>query len=224
MASPTKLTSKIAAAIICILLSFGFVSTVLAQSSGVTLKAQASATQLQVGSTLTVTMQLLNAQNIASLDFTLNWNSSVLTLAQVTLNLGMEIHSNGVLHGNQLNYDFDSVSSGDIYVEETKLSGSYELLAQSIGQSNPGFSGSGTIATLTFNVTNSGSAGLAIENAVLADHPAAGGNANLVTPSAAVDSVTAYVIPEFPSAVMLVLIFGLTTAAMLFAKKPLKKK
>jgi hypothetical protein len=223
MTNPTKLTSKIAAALICLLLMCGFVSAALAQDSSMTVKAEASASQLQVGSTLTVTMQLLNAQNIASLDFTLDWNSSVLTLAKVTLNLGVEMHSNGVLHGSALNHDFDNVNPGDIYVEEIKLSTSYELLALSIGQSNPGFSGSGTIATLTFNVTSAGSAGLALEDVQLADHPAAGQTANQITPSVTVDSVTAFVIPEFPSAILLVLLAAFATGAMLVAKKQLKK-
>ena len=52
------------------------------------------------------------------------------------LNIG-DSHANGVLHGTNMNYDYNNLNSGDIYVNETKVSGSYELVAQSIGHSDP---------------------------------------------------------------------------------------
>jgi hypothetical protein len=223
MSNPNKLTTAFLSILVCALIASCFIFGASAQSSSMTVNAQASATQLKVGGTLTVTLQLLNAQNIAGLDVTLNWNASVLTLANVTLTLGVEFQPGGVLHGNQLNYDYNSVSSGDIYVAPSSQTGSYELIAQSIGSATPSFNGNGNMATLTFNVVSAGSAGLALDVS-LADHPASGQDATLITPATTVDSVTASVIPEFPSAVMLVLIFGLATAAMLFAKKQLKKK
>jgi hypothetical protein len=66
-------------------------------------------------------------QNLAGIDLTLEWNDSVLKVLSENLNLGVESHSDGVLHGTKLNYDLNTVASGDIYVQEEKLSDSYHL-------------------------------------------------------------------------------------------------
>lgn len=222
MISPINLTlKKIIAILICALLSFCFIYSVSGQSSSTVVNAEASTSQPPVGSTLTVTLKISNVQNLAGIDATIQWNSSVLSLSNVVLNLGVESHSDGVLHGYKLNYDSNTLSSGDIYVQEEKVSGSYHLVAQSIGQTIPGFIGSGSIATLTFNVTSAGSTELALETA-LADHPASGETANLIDHQDTVDSVTA-VIPEFPSATILALFIALASAAMILTAKQLKK-
>ena len=62
-------------------------------------------------------------------------------------------------------------------------------MAQSIGQSNPGFNGSGTIATFTFNAISTGTAGLSLQTD-LADHPPAGQIANNIVHQDLADSVT----------------------------------
>ena len=147
-------TKKILAISVCLLFSFMLINGVLAQS-GTVMNAQASTTQPVVGSTLTVKITISNVQNLAGIDTTLTWNSAVLSLSGSTLNLG-DSHSNFVLHGNDINTDSSNLKSGDIYVSETKVSGSYELVAQSVGSSTPGFHGSGTIVTLTFNVLGAG--------------------------------------------------------------------
>jgi hypothetical protein len=190
MKSPTKCTSKrVIALLVCAVLAFCFIGTVSAQSTVV--NAGASTTQPAVGSTLTVTITISNVQNLAGIDTTLTWNPSVLTLTNSVLNLG-DSNSNGVLHGTNLNTDSNNLNSGDIYVQETKVSGSYELVAQSIGASNPGFTGSGTIVTLTFNVVSTGDAGLSLQTD-LADHPAAGQTANNIDHQDTASSVTAVV-------------------------------
>jgi hypothetical protein len=183
-----KLTStKIIVLLACAVFSFGFICTVSAQSTAV--NAGDSITQPQVGSTLTVTLSISNVQNLAGIDSTLTWNPAVLTLTNTALNLG-DSHSNSVLHGSNLNYNENNLKSGDIFVQETKVSGSYTLLAQSIGASNPGFTGSGTIATLTFNVVGEGAAGLSLQTD-LADHPPAGQTANNINHQDTASSVTA---------------------------------
>ena len=175
MNSPMKLTStKILVLLACAVFSFASICTVSAQTTVV--NAGASTTQPQVGSTLTVTLSISNVQNLAGIDSTLTWNPTVLTLTDTALNLG-DSHSNSVLHGSNLNYDGNNLESGDIFVQETKVSGSYNLLAQSIGASNPGFTGSGTIVTLTFNVVGEGAAELSLQTD-LADHPPAVQTAN----------------------------------------------
>jgi hypothetical protein len=224
MQNPSILTSKkIMAFLVCALLSLCLIYTVSAQgSSNTVVKAEASTSQPRVGDTLTVTLKVSNVQNLAGIDTTLQWNSSVFSLSNVVLSLGVESYPNGVLHGNKLNYDSNTLNSGDIYVAEKKVSGSYNLLAQSIGQTTSGFTGSGTIATLTFNVLNTGPTGLVLETD-LADHPAPGETANLIAHTDTVDSVNV-VIPEFQSITLLALFMALATAAVAISKKQLKRK
>ena len=233
MVNPNNLKFKIIAILVCVFLSLCFIYTVSAQASSTVMTAAASTSQPAVGSTLTVTIKISNVQNLAGIDTTLQWNPSVLSLSNVALNLGVESHSDGVLHGNKLNYDYNSLATGDIYVNETKVSGSYELVAQSIGASTPAFSGSGTIATLTFNVMSTGSAGLSLQ-ADLADHPVAGENANLIDHTYVVDSVNAVAtnatptptnaVPEFPSVTIITVFIALATVAIVLTVKKLNKK
>ena len=232
LTSPTKLVSiKFITLLVCAVLSFSFIYIVSAQITIV--NAAASTSQPAVGSTLTVTITISNVQNLAGIDTTLIWNPSILSLKNVTLNIG-DSHTNGVLHGTNLNYDSSNLKSGDIYIQETKVSGSYHLVAQAIGQSNPGFSGSGTIATLTFNVVSAESAGLSLQTD-LADHPAAGQNANNIDHQDTAASVTAVAagssttpsssstptlspsVPELPAVIVIAILISLATAASILA-------
>ena len=147
------------------------------------MKAEASTSQPHVGDTLTVNIKISNVQNLFGVDVTLNWNPSVLSVVSATSQLGVESHSGGVLHETS-SYPIEVVD--DIASQSI---GEYHLLATSTGSASP-FSGSGTIATVTFKVTSSGSTGLTLASE-LSDHPAAGGTANLIVHSDTADSVTA---------------------------------
>jgi len=241
LAIPINHTScKVIAFLVCVVLSFGFIYVVSAQSTAV--NAAASTTQPQVGSTLTVTLTISNVQNLFGIDATLQWNPSVLSLTKTALNLGDSQH-NGVLHGSNLNYDANNLNSGDIYVNETKVSGSYELVAQSIGASTSSFNGSGTIATLTFNVVSAGSAGLSLQTD-LADKAALGQNSNNIAHTDTADSVTAVAAgssstptnsptnshtstptptPEFPTLATLSIVLVLASAAIVLSAKKIIK-
>ncbi len=208
--------------LICTLLASAiFVGIASAQSSSNTIvRAEASTNQPKIGETLTVTIKISNVQNLAGIDANLQWNPSVLSLTNVALSLGVESYPNGVLHGNKLNYDYNTLESGDIYLAEEKLSGSYNLLAQSIGQATAAFSGSGTIATLTFNVTNTGASNFVLETE-LADHPAPGENANFIAHTDTADAVDA-VIPEFQDLTILIVFMVIAAAALVVYKKTKK--
>jgi hypothetical protein len=220
---------KVIALLVCAVLSFCFVGIVAAQST--TVNAVASTNQPVVGSTLTVTLTISNVQNLFAIDSTLLWNSSVLSLTNVGLNLG-DSHSNGVLHGNNLNYDSNNLNSGDIFVQETKVSGSYHLVSTSVGASTSGFTGSGTIATLTFNVVSTGAAGLSLQSE-LADHPPAGQNANNIDHNDVASSVTAIThgssttptpsVPEFSITIIIILFVAITTAGTVIVAKQRNK-
>ena len=249
MKNPMKLSfHKVIVLLVCVVLPLCFINSVSAQSTVV--NAGASNSQPVVGSTLTVTITISNVQNLAGIDTTLQWNPSVLTLTNTVLNLG-DSHSNGVLHGTNLNTDANNLNSGDIYVQETKVAGSYELVAQSIGASNPGFTGSGTIVTLTFTVVGTGAAGLSLQTD-LADHPPAGQISNNISHQDTASSVTAVTsgssssptpgsssspiqsststpttsptVPEFPNLALITMLIIIATATVALSTKLLKTK
>jgi hypothetical protein len=231
MANPIKLRSnKISAVLVCTLISFCFIYSVSAQTT--TVNATASTTQPAVGSTLTVTIAISNVQNLFGLDATLQWNPSVFSLSKVALNVG-DSQTNGVLHGT-INRDYNNINPGDLYVNETKVSGSYELVAQSFGHNTPSFTGSGTIATLTFNTVGAGSAGLTLTTD-LADQAVLGQNANNIAHQDTASSVTAVAssssptssitpsVPEFPATIIVALFIALAITVTVFSAKKLNK-
>jgi hypothetical protein len=228
---------KVLVIVACLALSFCLIYSVSAQ--GTTVNASASTTQPTVGSTLTVTIAVSNVQNLFGADVSLLWNPTVLSLSNVALNVG-DAQSNGVLHGT-INRDYNTISAGDLYVNETKVSGSYSLIAQSIGHSTPSFSGSGTIATLTFNVIAIGSTGFILQTD-LADQAVVGQTSNNIAHQDIASSVTAVAagssstpsssatisdtptpsVPEFPTAVILALFIALAIVGTALAKKQRK--
>jgi hypothetical protein len=213
--------NKIMAILICTLLSFCFVGAASAQ--GTVVKAEASTSQLHVGDTLTVTLKISNVQNLFGIDLTLGWNPNVITLSNVALSLGVEAHSGGVLHGNKLVYDINSALAGQIYVEEDKESGSYNLVATSIGESTAAFSGNGNIATLTFKVARTGDAQLTLDSE-LSDKATSTDPSNLIVHQNTATAVNA-VIPEFPTlAIVVALIAAATATIAVTYRKQLKKQ
>jgi hypothetical protein len=112
-------------------------------------------------------------------------------------------------------------------VQETKVAGSYKLVAQAVGASNPAFSGSGTIVTLTFVVIKVGLAGLSLQTD-LADHPAAGQTAQNIHHQDAADTVTtiasstAPTTPEYPVTAIVAIIIALASTGIVLSLKNLK--
>ena len=163
MVNPIKLTSKNYCFLVCVLLSFAL--------SVWFLRSQAHVVNCTRIHKSTSSRQHINSYNGQSLTFK---TSSALTLPLSMEPLSSHPHKyrtqsrrlslNGVLHGSNINTDSNNLNSGDIYVQETKVAGSYELVATSVGASTSSFSGSGTIVTLTFNVVSAGSAGLSLSD------------------------------------------------------------
>ena len=203
------------------MVSLSAVAIVSAQSTAV--KAEASASQPHVGDTLTVNIEISNVQNLFGVDVTLNWNPSVLTVISATSQLGVETHPGGVLHETS-NYPLEVVDD-----TTSQSTGEYHLLATSTGSASP-FSGSGTIATVTFNVASPGPTGLALSSE-LSDYPTTGGTANLIDHSDTANPVTAVeqgspspTIPEFPNATLMTILIIIATATLAFSAKLLKNK
>ncbi len=183
-----------------------------ASAQGTAVSAQASTNQPKVGETLTVTLKISNAADLYGLDVTLSWNSSVIKAVSATNTLGVESHSNGILHES---------SSYPIAVEDDTIStGQYHLLATSTGSTTASFNGAGTIATVEFNVTGTGVAGLALDAELSVR--SSSGEVSLVTPTTNVDSAIA--VPEFPMTALVVGLIFAAAASVIFVTKVQKPK
>ena len=209
MVKPNNGFKIILSIILCALISLGF--TYSASAQAMIVNAEASQTQPQIGETLTVSIKISNAQDLFGVDITLYWNPSVLTVINATPLLGVESHPDGVLH--------ESSSYPIEVIENTQTTEDYHLLATSTGSTTPAFSGSGTIATVTFNVTGTGATGLALD-AELSQF----GNTEPVVPSTSVDSVNVAAIPEFPMPTLILLLIVAVTVTLFISTKLLKQK
>ena len=210
MITPRVSPKTICLMLILVLLAVCSINAVYA--AGTTVKAEASASQPKIGDTLTVNITINNVQNLYGVDVSFSWNTQVLKLIDAQSMLGVETHPDGVLHES---------GTDTILVAEDSASqdaGEYTLTATSVG-SAPAFSGSGTIATLTFNVTSAGATDLNVESE-LADHPASGQNSNFIDHTDTADSVTT-VVPEFPSIAIIAALITASTAALLVSRKRL---
>jgi hypothetical protein len=201
----------------CTFLVFVSVQAANAQVSSITVVNVVPAQNVvRVGDILKVNITISNVQNLYGVDLTLNWNNSALQLLKVNDLLGVESYPNGVLHETQ-SYPIQ------IAVNETsQATGEHQVVATSQGEAAP-FSGTGTIAILTFNVTSAGQSSLSVLSE-LADHPAVGEtNSEPIAHSDIGSVVNATSIPEFPEIFILVLLLVSITIA-LFASKKLARK
>lgn len=158
----------------------------------------------------TVKIAVNNVQNLYGVDVTLSWNNTILQVIGANHTLGVESHQNGVLH---------EAAGAPIYVVEDNADqqrGVYHLLATSQNPA-PSFSGSGTIATVTFKVINVGHSELKLQTE-LADFPLEGEPADFIAHVDAGGSVDT-VIPEFPTVFSLALLLCVVTIILLSQRK-----
>jgi hypothetical protein len=196
-------------------------NVVVNAQTGTVVSAVPQTSTPQVGQTLTVNLTIANVQNLYGLDVTLDWNSSILNLVTNKTYLGTAYIPGGVLYGDQISNDF---TPGDVYVN-TSLSttNEYHLIATSVAPAYS-FNGSGTIATLTFTVTNPGYSALKLQSE-LADHPEPGETtSNPIGHQDSSSAVNASAIPEFPGVIALALLVGVVTVVILFSKRTWKKR
>jgi hypothetical protein len=190
-----------------------------ASADTMTVRVEATPSQPQVGETLTVNIKIPNAQNLFGVDVTLDWNSGVLQFISATPLLGVESHSEGVLH--------ESTDYPIVIQDNANTDGQYHLLANAQGSTTASFSGSGTIVTLKFNVTSAGSTGLSLDVEL-----AQKGNTEVVVPATSVDSVNITVpsssptptTPEFPFTTFIVVLVVVATATVVASAKLLRHK
>jgi hypothetical protein len=156
--------------------------------------------------TLVINITISNVQNLFAVDVSLSWNTAVLQIKNAESRLGVSVLYNPVNTVEQ------TVS------QET---GEYHLVATSQNPADS-FNGSGTIATLTFNVTSAGHSDLTLQSE-LADHPLPEEVSVAIEHRDTSGSVDA-VIPEFPAIVVVMLLLVLATVALLFFKRTINKR
>jgi hypothetical protein len=136
----------------------------VSSQSTTTIKVEPSTASPSLGQTFTVTISILNVQNLYSLEVVLNWDPSVLQAINVETHVGVETFSDGVLHV--------SSNSPPIFIAENNLTqneGEYKLTVTSMAPA-PSFSGSGNIVKITFNPISLGSSALDLQSQ-LYDYP-----------------------------------------------------
>ena len=191
-------------------------------------------TSAQVGKTFTVNITLSDVENLYGIDVTLDYNGSVLQIVDAKPNgnnldsatgfLGTNSIPGGVLYGSPLTNDANDIGAGCLYYN-TSLSTSdeYHLFATSVNPANS-FNGSGTIASLTFKVLESGHSDL-ILNTTLADHPEAGETTSEaishIDVSASVDIAQ---VPEMPTTAILGILAVVVTLTLLLTRKEFLKR
>ncbi|MGA2681066.1 MAG: cohesin domain-containing protein [Candidatus Bathyarchaeia archaeon] len=124
------------------------IHTVKAQTTTVSVSPQNNI--VTVGQTLTIHIEISNVQNLYAVDIALTWSTSMLKLDSNQSFVGV---ANGVLN------------SPVLVVQDTadQATGEYNIIATSENPAGP-FSGSATVATLTFTVTSTGQSSLTLKS------------------------------------------------------------
>ncbi len=228
-----KKTSIIALVLAASLLVVFPIQIVKAQTTTVTVTPQTSTPA--VGQTITISIQLNNVQNLYGIALTLNWNPSMLSL-QANSNQTFIGTSNGVL--NTPTSVFQDSASQAI--------GEFDLAAVSVSPA-AAFSGSGTIATMKFTVTNAGDSNLALVSTLANYAPGgtsepiahndvsgtvdatstSGSSSPTTSPTSSSSSSSSpsptATVPEFPLITTLSIVVALASVVVAFATKKIVK-
>ena len=238
-----KKTSIIVLLFVASLLAVLVVPMVKAQTSTTTVTVTPQSSTPVVGQTFTINIQLSNVQNLYALDVTLDYNSVVLQLVNSKVDLGTSSIPGGVLYGSPVTDDENNIASGAVYYNTSLSTASeYHLFATSVNPAGA-FSGSGTIATLTFKVTNAGDSNLTLAS-TLANYAPDGTSEPIAhtdvsgtvdatlsssaspTPSSSSSSSSPSptpTIPEFPLIATLSIVIILASVAIVLAVKKIVK-
>jgi hypothetical protein len=122
----------------------------MAKAQTTTISVTPQTNTVSVGQTFSVNIEISNVQNLYGLDIALTWDTSMLKLDNNKTFVG---ESNGVLNPQVL------------FVQESadQSTGEYNVVATSENPAGP-FSGSGTVATLTFTVKSTGQSSLTLKS------------------------------------------------------------
>jgi hypothetical protein len=202
-----------------------FVSCAWAQGSSTKVQVNPKNSIANIGENFAVNVTISGVQNLFGIELTVNWNASLLQLVSSNAQLGVESYPGGVLHGNRLNSNYDTLVQGDIYVQDNSTSqsdGSYHLAAACV-EDEASFSGSGTIVMFTFKVIAVGDSAISVQSE-LADKPVAGETTSNAIAHSDNGGAVAAIIPEFPSIAVVAVLVALVTVSLVFSKKLAKNK
>jgi hypothetical protein len=202
-------TQRITVVVVMVLSSLMLLPIIRANGQTTTVKVQASNLTPNVGDTITVDVTISNVQNLYGIELGLVWNPTILKVSTARSFLGVESHPEGVLHQR-------------VNVPEAGASQSqYHLTAFSEAPADA-FSGSGKIATLTFQVLHSGQSPLSLTT-TLADKPSSGDDTSESINHTDVSATINSPIPEFSTILAFVVFLILATGSLVFAKKRMRK-
>ena len=153
------------------------------------------------GQDLTLNVSVSNVTDLYGWEFYLGWNSSLLSL--VSVNEGPFLMSGG---NTYFTYYLNTTSTDEHVVVDCTLEGQI-----------PGVNGIGTLATVTFNVTNAGQCPLNLYNVDLRD------SSDTEIPSQAVGGQFSTPVVEIPNSVIFLVFIVLTVSALVLSRKMSKK-
>ncbi len=156
-----------------------------------------------VGEVFSLNVTIVDVYNLYGLDVMLGWNSSVLLLVGVEVQLGQD--------GGALN--------PPIYMAENSTLGSRYIVAAASMSPAPSFNGTGNIVCLSFSVIDTGMCELDLQTQ-LYDYPPPDRDPRLSLPivHTDVDGLFQSTIPEFPEPLVLIVAIVLTLFSAVLTK------
>jgi len=156
-----------------------------------------------VGETFSINVTIVDVQNLYGLEAILSWNSSVLSLVNLEVQLGQ---NGGVLNA-------------PVYIAENSTQGSRYTISATSTSPAPSFDGTGNIVRMNFSVVGTGACELDLQTQ-LYDYPPPDRDPRLSLPIAHIDVDGSFqsVIPEFPGYLVFVATAMLTLLSVVFSK------
>jgi hypothetical protein len=186
-------------------------SVSLAQADSTSVQIVPAQTNVAQGQTCIVDVTISNVQNLYGLDVSVTWNSSALQILGINTNLGVESNQGGILHTAQ---------GADLVIavnDSSQAAGQWHLVATSVNPADS-FNGSGTIATLTFNVTSPGQTNIRLTS-TLSSRPAPDEVSETIEHNNIPATVTVSVIPEFPQVALIAVAVASATVILAYGKR-----
>lgn len=183
---------------------------VYAVAAATVVKVDPNVSSANVSETFTINITVQEVQNLYGLEETLDWNASVLNAVSIDVRLGQ---AGGALYNS-------------VYiVENSSTPGNYRLAATCVNPTPP-FNGTGTIATITFQVINQGNSTLNLTSK-LYDYPPPDREPRVSLPidHTIISGLFEQVIPEMPNQPLLalLLLFAASTTALIILTKRTKR-
>jgi len=159
-----------------------------------------------LGETFTINITVTEVQNLYGIEETLDWNASVLNAVSIDVRIGQ---TGGALYNSVF------------IIQNSSAPGKYSLAATSVNPA-PSFNGTGTIATIAFQVTGQGNSMLNLTSK-LYDYPPTNREPRVSMPieHTVVNGLFEQVIPEMPNQPLLalLLLFAASATALSLKKR-----